>query len=155
MTYNKYFTKLHEKIVENKIFTTKRIIVDKHWIQYSFGSYFSFYCVFVQKKQKLSVELYIDSGANKNDENKIIYQYLFKDKQNIEEKLGSLSWQELKDKRACRVELVYQENVSIDDTDAKIGQYINWQVDALKKFKSVFTQMYGEHFKHLISEIDI
>lgn len=154
MTYKEYFTKLHEKVIENKIFTTERTITDEHWIGYSFGSYFSFSCVFVQKKHKLSVELYIDGGTNKKDENKIIYEYLFKDKQKIEEKMGNLSWQKLENKRACRIELVYNENVSRDDNKEKIQQYINWQLETLKKFKTVFTQMYGHNFNNLISKVD-
>jgi len=154
MTYKDYFSRLHKKVLEKGIFTTQRSITDEHWMGYSYGSYFSFSCVFVQKRRNLSVELYIDGGNNKKQENKIIFNKIYQNKSDIESKLGNLNWQKLDEKRACRIEINYIEKVSLEDRQEKIEEYINWQVEELNKFKNVFTELYGQNFSKLISEID-
>jgi 5-methylcytosine-specific restriction protein B len=154
MTYIEYFTKFHQKVLEKEIFTSQRTITNEHWIVYSYGSYFSFSCVFVQKRNNLSVELYIDGGNNKKQENKIIFDKIYQNKLDIESKLGNLSWQRLNEKRACRIESNYLNRVSLEDDSEKIEEYINWQVEELNKFKNVFTELYGQNFSKLISEID-
>jgi 5-methylcytosine-specific restriction protein B len=154
MTYIEYFSKFHQKVLEKGIFTSQRTITNEHWIGYSYGSYFSFSCVFVQKRNNLSVELYIDGGNNKKQENKIIFDKIYQDKLNIEKILGNLSWQRLNEKRACRIESNYSNRVSLEDNQEKIEEYINWQVEELNKFKNVFTELYGQNFSKLISEID-
>lgn len=154
MNYKEYFTKLHGLVIKNGIFTSERTIADEHWIGYSYGSYFSFSCVFVQKNQKLAVELYIDGGNHKKQENKAIFDELFKNKETLEEKLGNLDWQKLESKRACRIEIVYENKVSLKDKDEEIEKYLHWQVDKLQSFKTVFTELYGQNFSKLISNID-
>jgi hypothetical protein len=52
------------------------------------------------------VELYIDRGKDSDDENLAIFKQLFSNKDEIEKKFGgSLEWQELKDRRACRIRI--------------------------------------------------
>jgi 5-methylcytosine-specific restriction protein B len=156
MTYEEYFTKLHNQVVAKKIFTTVRNINNESWLGYSYGSYFNFSCVFVQKasNNRLAVELYIDGGKRKGRENQLIFEALLKSKEEIENKLGKLKWEKLEDKRACRIEIVFGETVSLDNSNEKINEYINWQVENLKKFKEVFTELYGKNFSSLISDID-
>lgn len=51
-----------------------------------------------------TVELYIDRGRESEEENKIIFEELFKEKENIENVFGkALEWQSLEGKRACRI----------------------------------------------------
>lgn len=55
------------------------------------------------------VELYIDRGKNAGHENVEIFQYLRENKEKIEERAGlKLTWEELEDKRACRIKFVLQ-----------------------------------------------
>ena len=50
------------------------------------------------------IELYIDRGKGSEEENKAIFDILYKSKKSIEEKFGaSLDWQSLEGKRACRI----------------------------------------------------
>jgi len=51
-----------------------------------------------------TVELYIDRGKESEEENKIIFEELFNEKENIESIYGkTLEWQSLEGKRACRI----------------------------------------------------
>ena len=51
-----------------------------------------------------SVELYIDRGKDSKEDNEAIFDALFEDKVEIEEKFGGeLVWEKLSSKRACRI----------------------------------------------------
>ena len=55
-------------------------------------------------QNKSTVELYIDRGRESEEENKFIFEELFKEKGNIENVFGkALEWQSLEGKRACRI----------------------------------------------------
>jgi Domain of unknown function (DUF4268) len=50
------------------------------------------------------VELYIDRGSGRADENKRMFDWLHKHKNEIEQTFGAgLDWQRLDDKQACRI----------------------------------------------------
>lgn len=54
------------------------------------------------------LELYIDT--QEKDENKRIFDFLLRKKQDIEKSFGAaLSWERLDDKRACRIRCVIKE----------------------------------------------
>jgi len=56
------------------------------------------------RKNEAQVELYIDRGKEKGEENKEIFDKLFQHKNTIEKVFeGSLNWQRLEGKRACRI----------------------------------------------------
>ena len=64
------------------------------------GLYFNY----VIRQHSSSIELYIDRGSEAKDENKNIFDFLFENKEAIEETFGSdLIWQKLENKRACRI----------------------------------------------------
>jgi hypothetical protein len=51
-----------------------------------------------------TVELYIDRGSGKKEENKRMFDWLLKHKNEIEQAFGGgLDWQRLDDKQACRI----------------------------------------------------
>ena len=55
-------------------------------------------------KHDSQVEIYIDRGANCDEENKTIFDQLSLHKEEIEEQFGDpLDWQRLDGKRACRI----------------------------------------------------
>lgn len=155
MTYNDYFSRVNNLVKKNRIFESSQKVGDRSYVSYSYGSYFSFGCNFIQDKKKLGVELYISGGTNKKDTNKIIYNKIYKDKGDIELSLGRLFWQKLEEKEGCRIELVYDKDVSLDDSADKIDEYINWHVENLEKFKNVFTKKYGVNFTDLLSQEDV
>lgn len=56
------------------------------------------------RKNEAQVELYIDRGKEKTEENKEIFDQLFKHKEAIEKAFGgSIEWESLEGKRACRL----------------------------------------------------
>jgi hypothetical protein len=59
---------------------------------------------YVIRQNEGTVELYIDRGAEKPEENKRIFDWFLGRKQQIEEAFGGeLSWQRLDEKRSCRI----------------------------------------------------
>jgi hypothetical protein len=56
------------------------------------------------RKNEAQVELYIDRGKERGEENKSIFDNLFKHKEEIERAFGEpLDWERLEGKRACRI----------------------------------------------------
>ncbi len=56
------------------------------------------------RKNEGQVELYIDRGKEKGEENKEIFEQIFKNKEDIENIFGeALDWEGLEGKRACRI----------------------------------------------------
>jgi len=59
---------------------------------------------FAVRKHEAQVELYIDRGKEKEDENKTIFEQFKKNEVSINESFGSdLEWESLEGKRACRI----------------------------------------------------
>lgn len=86
-------TKLHAKISPSK----------ENWISAGAGKYGLTYN-YVIGQHEARVELYIDRGKDKDEENTHIFDQLLKHKQAIEDEYGgSLEWQRLEGKRACRI----------------------------------------------------
>jgi serine/threonine protein kinase len=60
--------------------------------------------VYAIQQDKSKVELYIDRGSGRTEENKELFDRLEQHKEEIEKTFGSpLSWQRLDDKQACRI----------------------------------------------------
>jgi len=56
------------------------------------------------RKNEAQVELYIDRGKERDEENKSIFEKLFNHKEEIEKSFGNrLEWEKLEGKRACRI----------------------------------------------------
>jgi hypothetical protein len=56
------------------------------------------------RKNEAQVELYIDRGKERDEENKAIFEKLFNHKEEIEKSFGNrLEWERLEGKRACRI----------------------------------------------------
>ena len=64
---------------------------------------------YVVNEHATSVELYIDRGKEREDENKRIFDDLHSSKSEIEEAFrGKLEWARLDDRRASRIRLMFQ-----------------------------------------------
>ena len=62
------------------------------------------------RKNEAQVELYLDRGKEKEDENIIIFEKLVKEKEAIEKSFGdSLEWDRLETRRACRIRKIIRE----------------------------------------------
>ena len=62
------------------------------------------------RKNEAQVEMYIDRGKEKEDENIRIFEKLVKEKETIEKSFGgSLEWDRLETRRACRIRKIIRE----------------------------------------------
>lgn len=125
--YQEFFAKFLEKVHDELpgLTNSKKVGYDS-WKSFPTGVSGLLYLVAFRSGNRFSCELYIDTG-NK-DENKVIFDKLFKQKEEIEVKLGELSWERLDNKRACRI--------------AKYTNYFNdeeameWGINYLKEYKN-------------------
>lgn len=128
--YHDFFTTVLDMIhKEMPNYTSAKKVSYDSWKLFPSGkSGYSFSIAFV-KGNKLSVELYIDTGDKlKNEE---LFDSLYNKKDKIESELGELSWQKLEIKKACRV-AVYKDVISSDN------EMVNWSVGMLNRFNKIF-----------------
>lgn len=89
---------------------------------------------FVVTGQYARVEIYIDRG-NK-EENKQVFDYLFKNKEELEENFGNnLTWERLDDKRASRIK--YETNGNVFDRE-QWEQMSYFMLEAMIKLENTF-----------------
>ena len=83
------------------------------------------------------INLYIDTGLA--DINKSYFDQLYASKKAIEDQIeGTLDWDRLDDKRACRISYEYGEDqVTIMDGDRKLAELKEWSPDAMMRFRQV------------------
>ena len=68
------------------------------------------------RQHDAQVEVYIDRGADLEEENKAIFDKLFRSRKSIEEAFGhALEWQRLDGRQACRVRKVFANGGYRDD----------------------------------------
>lgn len=137
--YKEYFSNLHENIQKQGIFDSQKTIQDNHhWIGYSFGAIFSFSCVFIKRRKKLTTELYIDAGKNREKYTKAIFDEISKDKDMLQKQISiELKFERLDNKRACRISV--ENNV---ENNNNLKSYIDWHTEYLKKLKEIFNKDY-------------
>jgi Domain of unknown function (DUF4268) len=87
-------------------------------------------------QQGLRVELYIDTGDG--EQNLEIFQHYQEHQNQIEAAYGeALSWEELPDRRACRI-AAYKPDASILDRERR-EEYIDWCIQAADAFRKALT----------------
>ena len=126
-------TKLHENISPSYY----------HWIGTSAGKHGLAYNYTVRQNEAI-VELYIDRGKDRDDENKKIFDALHKNKDEIENKFGDeLDWQRLENKRACRICKTVEEGGYRDEE--KWQEIFEKMIDTMirldKAFRPYITKM--------------
>ena len=119
LKYAKEKTKLHANISPSYY----------HWIGTSAGKQGLAYNYTVRQNEAI-VELYIDRGKDRDDENKKIFDGLYKNKDEIENKFGyTLDWQRLENKRACRICKMIDEGGYLDEQ--KWPEIFNKMIDTM------------------------
>lgn len=133
--YLDFFGKLISKILIIKPNFTRAKAWPQSWWNTGIGrSGFSVSTPFTIDN-KFRVELYIDIG-NKEYNDKA-FSELKENKLSIEEKIGKeLIWDELPDSRACRIYTAIDG--TIDDSQEKLDQIIEWAAPYVIKFKETF-----------------
>lgn len=104
-----------------------------HWLSAGSGlSGCPYNLIFSQKE--LRVELWLSKSST--DENKFLFDYLFKMKNEIENTFGSpLEWMRLDDKKACRIQFSHK----VDGYNKEEWpQYTQWHLEYMSKFERAF-----------------
>ena len=96
LEYSKTQTKLHSNISPNQY----------SWLGTSAGKS-GLGLNYAIRQHDAQIEIYIDLGANHEDENNTIFNKFFKNKKDIEDSFGdNLNWQPLENRRACRIQYI-------------------------------------------------
>ena len=104
---------------------------------------------FVVSKSYGRAEIYIDRGNS--EENKFIFDQLFKQKEDIESQFkGQLTWERLDDKRASRIKSELESNVFDKDN---WDEMIRFMVDMMIQMEQVFKPLLSKINRKLKSGI--
>jgi len=146
--YRKYFQSLIDELRGKHQFTNAKIGQPQNWYSFSSGiSNITFGAVFAQGG-KVRTELYIDVGEV--EKNKMIFDWLYEQKDEIHSKLGKeLEWERLDDKRASRIS-VYRDG-SIQSSEQELMEIKTWHIENLLSFKKVFSPFIKKGLKSIES----
>lgn len=142
--YRNYFQGLIDELRENQRFTNAKIAQPQNWYSFSSGiSGISYAAVFVQG-DKVRTELYIDVGDR--DKNKLLFDWLYHQKEEICSKLGiELEWERLDDKKASRI-AIYRDG-TIQSNEENLIQIKAWHIEHLINFKKIFNPLLKKGMK--------
>ena len=145
--YRNYFQMLIDELREEHRFTNARVGQPQNWYSFASGiSGITFGAVFVQGN-RVRTELYIDVGEV--GKNKILFDWLYDQKEEIHSKFGKkLEWERLDDKRASRI-AIYRDG-SIQLKEEELIQIKAWHVENLVSFKKNMTPMIKKGLKSII-----
>lgn len=105
----------------------------RHWYAISLGrSGFAISVTASSQKRRLGCEIYLSGDNAKRN-----FKLLERDKQAIEEKTGTLEWQELPDRGACRI-VLYRSGINIADKSTWNDSY-TWLKSEAELFHRTFT----------------
>ncbi len=138
--YHEFFSDLLQRIKadpRNVIQQSK--VGDRSWLATPSGrGGFRFGLAFNQG-QKFGIELYVDQGVK--EANKRAFDALVQSREQIEEELGvELDWQRLDNKKACRICWIWDQQVSVLDSDDKLNQLKEWAAPNYFKFRDAMSQ---------------
>jgi len=133
--YQDFFQRLIDELREKHGFTNARTAGAQNWYSFSTGVRGFQYSASFNTGGRFCVEVYIDFG---DDETNLAALHKLRDQRDaIERELGeTLDWQELQNRRACRIAL-YRSGTILDPQD-KLDEYHDWMVKRLLSFKRAF-----------------
>jgi hypothetical protein len=133
--YQTFFQRLLDELREKHRFTNASAGQPQNWYSFSSGTTGFQYSAAFKKDRRLGVELYIDFGDE--DQNLAALHALQAEAAAIEAEIGEgLSWEELENRRACRIAL-YRPGSIVDSQD-KLDEHRGWVVEKLLAFKKAF-----------------
>lgn len=133
--YRKYFQDLIDELRNEHRFTSAKKGQPQSWYTFSSGNKKFVYGHSFAQGSRARTEIYIDAGDL--DENKIFFDKLYKEKEQIEAEYGQdLEWERLDDKRACRI-AVYRLG-SIEDSSDELQEIKEWGIQNLLTMKKTF-----------------
>jgi hypothetical protein len=127
--YHTFFTALLERVhKELPGFSNAKKVNYDSWKTFPSGVSGTVYDVAIRQGNRLSCEVYIDSGNKEKNKQRFDSVLAYKDE--IEDKLGKLSWERLDNKTASRIACY------IDFTNDE--EMLSWAINKLKEFKETF-----------------
>jgi Domain of unknown function (DUF4268) len=136
VAYQAFFQALIDELRTKHRFTNARVGQPQNWYAFATGITGIVYGAAFAAGGRLRAEVYIDAGDG--DLNRRIFEEFKRDKRSIEEAFGGvLSWEELENRRACRI-AVYRDNSSILDPAIDRDVLLQWTIDRLTRLKQVF-----------------
>ena len=138
LAYNRFFTELLARIkAEIPGLTQMSQVRYDSYLGMPSGRTGFVYSIAFTRDQGFRVELYIDQGKGKREENKAAFGALEDSQEAIESELGSkLSWEQLEDARASRI--ASYTSGSIDYSEEAVEQLRSWAITTLTKFREIF-----------------
>lgn len=135
--YKAFFSELTDVYAETNPEWTKLTAQPQSWLAFGAGvSGVRFSWAFHQGPE-FSAELYIDTGEQERNES--IYQSLMTEATEIEEITGELVWQQLPEKRACRIKSAKSIESSVDGLSAmQQRELIEWGVQTMNGMRDAF-----------------
>lgn len=132
--YRAWFQPLLNELRDQHSFTNARVAQPQNWYAFSSGVGRIFYSA-AFSKEGLRTEVYIDTGSK--DENKRIFDALFKEREEIEAAFGSsLTWERLDNRSAARI--AASNGATIEASEDDLAEARGWTVSSLLKMKDVF-----------------
>lgn len=128
-----FWTELLQKLNENYQLFSNITPSKDNWISAGSGvSGIGFN--FVISKSSVRTEVYI--SRSDKEENKLIFDELYKQRAQIEQEIGALEWQRLDDRKACRIK---QELLGVNITErADWPKVIDFFVESMPKIEKAF-----------------
>jgi hypothetical protein len=125
-----FWTKFKEFVQESEHSIKLRKAYPQHWYDVSIGSSSAHITLTINsQKELITCEMYIPDAPS-------LYSSLLEQKQDIENKMGySLEWQDLPNKKACRIKLSSAGNLENED---EWPNYHLWMINNLVKMQKVF-----------------
>lgn len=133
--YRQYFQGLIDILREKHHFTGSKVGQAQNWFAFSSGYPDFCYSTSFVAKNRIRVEVYLDSGlAETNNDN---FDCLFSKKEQIAQQFEEpVSWEPMEGRRASRI-AVYRDG-SIDNDADTLKEIQEWVIDRLLQFKKVF-----------------
>jgi len=137
--YLKFYTRLAETYKKNNPKWRKLKPQPQSWLSFGAGkSGLAFGWAF-RSNNRISIELYIDTG-DKN-ENERIFEDLEKYKDKIENEVKGINWEKLEEKRACRIAIYKNTKGNIRSlSEEDYPETIGWATETMKQFSNVFSK---------------
>ena len=137
--YLEFFSKLVDKYSENNPKWRRLRPLPQSWLGFGAGKSGLWFNWAFRSNNRISVELYIDTG-DKN-ENERIFEDLERYKDEIESEISGLNWEKLEEKRACRIAVYKDIKGNIRALSEKdYPEIIEWAVKTMKKFSDGFSK---------------
>lgn len=132
--YRSYFQELIDELRTKYKFTNAKAGQPQNWYSFSSGVRGVIFSNSFAQGGKIRAEVYID--LQDKDQNKNLFDRLFKQKAEIESEFGvPLAWERLDDRRASRI-AAYREG-SIDDPVETRAENMQWSIKNLLRLKDV------------------